>query len=489
MNKSPMRGAAALLLLLAVCVAAIPQNNPPSTDGAAQTPQLPAAEAVPSNTLAHATAIIGLCDDAGKQVSGKSAVGLNDLLWVVVITSADPPPGSVPGKSGAEAPCSNPTAPASASKVQLDASQYALFFNGRELEGLDGTVYDSARHALGFRLARNDQNKAVWARLLGSPTTSLHRSVSVALGERKKDGTPEPGITGIGNSATFGLRMFSQVRLGVAVAAIILVLYVVWGHARSNTTLRDNLLPQLVPDSQPYSLGRWQMAFWFVLIFASFIFLYCLLGDYNTVSNQALGLMGISAATALAAVAVDDIKNSPADDANRALRALGLNTYADVLRLREEIAVRKTQLPPAENDVAAKKAAAEQAKAAAHGARGNTGPAATAKAAAELADSAQRHLQQLQGEIQDRNNILRTYDDKSRPFVTQGWFKDITTDINGPTVHRVQVLCWTVALGIVFLIGVYRDLAMPADFSGTLLALMGISSAGYVGFKYPEKNN
>lgn len=456
-----MQHAAALLLLLAVCAAAIPQNNPPSTDGAAQTPQpLPAAQAVPSNTLAHATAIIGLCDDAGKQVSDKSAVGLNDLLWVVVSTSADPPPpGSVPGKSGAEAPCSNSTAPASASKVQLDASQYALFFNGRELEGLDDAVYDSARHAFGFRLARNDQNKAVWARLLGSPTTSLHRSVSVALGERKKDRTPEPGITGIGNSATFGLRMFSAIWLGIAVAAIILVLYVVWGHARSNTTLRDNLLPQLPPDRQPYSLARWQMAFWFVLIFGAFIFLYILLWDYNTVSNQALALMGISAATALAAVAVDIVKDSPADAANRALQALGLNTYADVLRVREQIAVRIAEL------------------------------AAAAKPAAELADSAHRHLQQLQIEIQDRNNILRTYEDKSRPFVTQGWLKDITTDVNGPTIHRMQVVCWTIALGIVFVIGVYRDLAMPADFSGTLLALMGISSAGYVGFKYPEKNN
>jgi hypothetical protein len=43
-------------------------------------------------------------------------------------------------------------------------------------------------------------------------------------------------------------------------------------------------------------------------------------------------------------------------------------------------------------------------------------------------------------------------------------------------------------LGGIFVIGVYRDLAMP-EFGGTLLALMGISSAGYVGFKFPEKNN
>lgn len=459
MNKRLIRRAAAALFLLSVCVAVIPQDKCLCADDTAQTPPPAAAGAVSSNNIvAHATAIIGLCDGAGNQLSDKSAVGLNDLLWVVVSTSADPPPGNAPRKSGTEAPC-NPTAPPAAAKVQLDAGQYALFFNGRELEGLDDAVYDSTRHAFGFRLVRNDRNQAAWARLLGSPTTSLHRSVSVALGERPKDRTPEPSIAGIGNSATFGLRMFSAIWLGIAVAAIILVLYAVWGHARSNTTLRDNLLPQLPPDRQPYSLARWQMAFWFVLIFAAFIFLYILLWDYNTVSSQALALMGISAATALAAIAVDVVKDSPADAANRALQALGLNTYADVLRIREEIAVRKAEL------------------------------AAAANAGMQPGDAPQRHLHQLQMEIQDRSNILRTYEDKSRPFVTQGWLKDITTDINGPTIHRVQVLCWTIALGIVFVIGVYRDLAMPADFSGTLLALMGISSAGYVGFKYPEKNN
>ena len=95
---------------------------------------------------------------------------------------------------------------------------------------------------------------------------------------------------------------------------------------------------------------------------------------------------------------------------------------------------------------------------------------------------------QLQVEINDRNVVLRTYRDRIGPFVSQGWFKDITTDLNGTAIHRLQVVCWTGALGIVFVIGVYHDLSMPA-FSATLLALMGISSAGYVGFKYPEVNN
>ncbi len=60
--------------------------------------------------------------------------------------------------------------------------------------------------------------------------------------------------------------------------------------------------------------------------------------------------------------------------------------------------------------------------------------------------------------------------------------------IYGTAIHRLQVFCWTIVLGGVFIIGVYRNLAMP-EFGGTLLALMGISGAGYVGFKIPENNN
>jgi len=162
--------------------------------------------------------------------------------------------------------------------------------------------------------------------------------------------------------------------------------------------------------------------------------------------------MGISSATALAAVAVDEYKDSPADAVNRALRALGLNSYDDVLRIKVEIASKQTEL------------------------KGPPIPTAD-------------RIKQLQLEIQDRCNLLRIYEDKTKRFITQGWFRDLTTDLNGTALHRIQVLCWTIALGLVFLVGVYRDLAMPPDFSATLLALMGISSAGYVGFKFPEKNN
>ncbi|HEX9459334.1 MAG TPA: hypothetical protein VGA84_09330 [Thermoanaerobaculia bacterium] len=47
-------------------------------------------------------------------------------------------------------------------------------------------------------------------------------------------------------------------------------------------------------------------------------------------------------------------------------------------------------------------------------------------------------------------------------------------------------MVWTLVLGGVFLISVLWDLTMP-EFSATMLALMGISSGTYIGFKLPMK--
>ena len=373
--------------------------------------------------------ITALFDGAGHPInadeSKPSSVGLNDELWVQL--SALPPEQNSP---------------------PLDVKQYALYLNGAEVVGLVATRFDPKQHALVFRLKRSDDNAAVWTALLGS-AAAFHVPVRVSLGEKlAQEKAFQPTIQGEDAESTFQLQVISGWRLSIATVVVLIVAGLVFGRARHSTTLRDNLLPQVDPARQPYSLGRWQMAFWFTLIFASFMFLLFLLGDYNTISPQALALMGISGATALAAVAVDDYKDTPADAANRGLRALGLHSYADVARIKQELVDRQAEL--------------------------------------HANGSLSKHrILQLQAEILDRQILLRTYDDAIRPFVTEGWFKDLTTDLNGSALHRLQVFCWTWVLGGVFIFGVYRDLAMP-NFSATLLALMAISSAGYVGFKFPE---
>jgi hypothetical protein len=63
---------------------------------------------------------------------------------------------------------------------------------------------------------------------------------------------------------------------------------------------------------------------------------------------------------------------------------------------------------------------------------------------------------------------------------------DILSDESGISVHRFQIFVWTIVLGIIFGVSVLNELAMP-QFNETLLALMGISSATYVGAKLVQK--
>jgi hypothetical protein len=67
---------------------------------------------------------------------------------------------------------------------------------------------------------------------------------------------------------------------------------------------------------------------------------------------------------------------------------------------------------------------------------------------------------------------------------SRGWARDLLSDENGVSFHRLQIVGWTIVLAGVFVRAVWRELAMP-DFDATTLALMGVSSSTYLGFKLP----
>ena len=69
---------------------------------------------------------------------------------------------------------------------------------------------------------------------------------------------------------------------------------------------------------------------------------------------------------------------------------------------------------------------------------------------------------------------------------TKGFFPDIMSDEDGYSVHRSQMLLWTIIIGFIFIVNVVRDQQLPQLDMG-LLGLMGISAAGYVGLKQFEK--
>jgi hypothetical protein len=200
---------------------------------------------------------------------------------------------------------------------------------------------------------------------------------------------------------------------------------------------------QAVPekgDRKPFSLSRCQMAWWFFIIFASYMLIWIVVGDRDTLSSSALALLGISSATALGAVSIDASKKT---DAKTQLQAL------------EQEAVSLTSRV---NAIDANTAKAEEIR--------------------ELADKKAR-LDQVAKLISELKVTLA-------PKSSEGFLQDLLTDVNGVTLHRFQIVIWTVTLGFIFALLVYRTLGMP-EFSGTLLALMGISNGAYLGFKIPEK--
>jgi hypothetical protein len=69
---------------------------------------------------------------------------------------------------------------------------------------------------------------------------------------------------------------------------------------------------------------------------------------------------------------------------------------------------------------------------------------------------------------------------------SQGFVKDLLTDVNGVTWYRFQIVVWTLSLGIAFVVAVYQTLVLPS-FDSKILLMMGISGGLYAGFKWPEK--
>ena len=68
---------------------------------------------------------------------------------------------------------------------------------------------------------------------------------------------------------------------------------------------------------------------------------------------------------------------------------------------------------------------------------------------------------------------------------SKNFFIDILSDEDGISIHRFQMVVWTVFIGIYFIYSVFNGLDIP-QISKELLALMGISSGTYLGLKIPE---
>jgi hypothetical protein len=288
----------------------------------------------------------------------------------------------------------------------------------------------------------------------------FEREVGVSVGFPGVDELPTNVARGAPDLRhRFYLRVIPRLWLVVGASLVLTALAAFIYLARHSDIIRDATEARRPDGKRPYSLARSQMAFWFFLVVASYFFLWVVTGDKDTLTASVLGLIGISAGTALGA-AIVDAGNKP--DPNETPRLPNV----DLSQPRRKIAATLNQLAL---DAEGELANAERARA-------SIAPTDTAQLAAN--DEQQRVLR---GKIED----LRRRADYFEWPPWKGLMYDLLGERNLISFHRFQIFVWTVVLGVIFCTSVYKELAMP-EFSATLLGLMGISAGTYIGFKLPQ---
>ena len=272
-----------------------------------------------------------------------------------------------------------------------DPRKLVPYLNGRALKGLYPEQVDLSENRLLFHLKRTAESKGEWANLFHEPV--LRRPVSFSVG--LEDQSPFNSIFDGDNQLAFTVipKTWGLVSLAVVLGLLILFIYL---------TTRTNILRDPGPTSAPgtygpYDLGRVQTAFWFFIVSTSYLCIWLITGDLDTLTPSVLGLLGITAVTSL----VPHLTGTPRNDIDQPIGSPETST----------------------------------------------------------------------------NGAL-----------SKGFFADIISDTNGYSFHRFQMLLWTFLLGVIFMVSVYDNLAMP-KFSGSLLALMGVSAGTYLGFELLSKRS
>jgi hypothetical protein len=68
--------------------------------------------------------------------------------------------------------------------------------------------------------------------------------------------------------------------------------------------------------------------------------------------------------------------------------------------------------------------------------------------------------------------------------------RDILSDKNGVSIHRLQNVLWTLIVGVIYIQFVATQSSLPDEtvLTDNLLMLMGISTGAYVGLKTMENS-
>jgi hypothetical protein len=258
-----------------------------------------------------------------KTFSWLCRVAAGGLAWAGTLAPAmaqvEPPPAAARPAASPRVVGAHSTDPAHRERIGLG---YALFV---EVEGLaaaldgsdaacdqltlflddipiDGSAPDSCdveESHVRFTLARTPQSAAAW-RLLFTEPWEFVNPVSVSVGPRGRLPWPTAVELDLVILPTFWVYAYF-ISLAVALALLVRL-------ARRTALLRDRGEGAAAGASGPYSLARFQLAFWLFLVVAAYVFIWMITGELDTITGSVLALLGIGSGTALGAALIDQGK-------------------------------------------------------------------------------------------------------------------------------------------------------------------------------------
>ncbi|MEO8525366.1 MAG: hypothetical protein ABI460_11655 [Caldimonas sp.] len=159
-----------------------------------------------------------------------------------------------------------------------------------------------ALHHEGVAKTSAEIDRAVWDEILGNPLATAHRPRELGYDIRwlKDDKTVQQMAKPGGSFSFYIFEWWSPTAVAVVVLVWGLLIYL----ARHSALLRDAGTKDAALEARTFSLAKTQLAWWFAIIFAAFVFLWLVTGELPTLSGQALALLGISSATTMASVGI-----------------------------------------------------------------------------------------------------------------------------------------------------------------------------------------
>lgn len=331
-----------------------------------------------------------------------------------------------------------------------DVSKLVPFLNGRAIRGNYPEEIHVSKNTVHFHLHITPANRDAWVDLLGEPPGTV-RPVAFSVGLEHQG----PFDTVFDKTNEIPLTVISPVYGVIAAVVVLITLALFIWLARTTNLIREPGACPVPGKLRPYNLGRTQMAFWFFLIYVSYLVIWLVTDALDTITPSLLGLMGISAGTALGEALIDSGKGTANENQLQDL-------IAEKQSLEQSIPGLQSQLE-----------------------------SLNAKSTLTLEDTSNRDS--LNKQLSDARTRLGRVTEQIQALTpstaasaSRGFISDILSDSTGYSFHRFQIFAWTIVLGIMFISSVYNNLTMP-EFSATLLGLMGISSGTYIGFKFPEK--